>query len=126
VKKERVGRCVRGLDFGGSDAEINGVGTSRKTSRYTSEANRLFQPPLVLVIAHFVVKVCVMNSGTVKWFNDAKGYGFIMSEDGQDVFVHYSTIQSEGFRTLPEGAKVSFDAEKGPKGLKATSVVVSK
>jgi CspA family cold shock protein len=61
--------------------------------------------------------------GTVKWFNDDKGYGFITPEDGgKDLFVHHSAIQSEGFRTLAEGAKVSYEAEQGPKGPNAANV----
>ena len=64
-----------------------------------------------------------MAKGTVKWFNESKGYGFITSEDGTDVFVHYSSIQGEGFKTIAEGDKVSFDVEKGEKGPKAVNVV---
>jgi CspA family cold shock protein len=61
-------------------------------------------------------------SGTVKWFNGSKGYGFISREDGEDVFVHYSAIQTEGFRTLEEGQRVEFTVERGPKGLQAANV----
>jgi len=64
-----------------------------------------------------------MAKGTVKWFNESKGYGFIASEDGTDVFVHYSSIQGEGFKTIAEGDKVEFDIEKGDKGPKAVNVV---
>ena len=63
-----------------------------------------------------------MAKGTVKWFNDAKGYGFIMREDGKDVFVHYSSIQGDGFRTLNQGQVVQYDEEEGPKGLYALRV----
>jgi CspA family cold shock protein len=58
----------------------------------------------------------------VKWFNDAKGYGFITQEDGQDVFVHYSAIQASGFRSLAEGDRVEFEVTRGPKGLQASNV----
>lgn len=61
--------------------------------------------------------------GTVKWFNATKGYGFLAREGGEDVFVHYSAIQSAGYRSLTEGQKVEFSIEKGPKGLQAVNVV---
>ena len=64
-----------------------------------------------------------MPEGTVKWFNDAKGFGFIGQDDGDDVFVHHSAIQAEGFKTLEEGARVSFDIVDGPKGPAAANVV---
>ena len=63
-----------------------------------------------------------MAQGLVKWFNDAKGYGFITQEDGQDVFVHYSAIQASGFRSLAEGDRVEFEVTQGPKGLQAANV----
>ena len=63
-----------------------------------------------------------MEQGTVKWFNDAKGFGFITRENGPDVFVHHTAIQAEGFRTLAEGQKVEFEVKKGPKGLQAANV----
>jgi len=64
-----------------------------------------------------------MATGTVKWFSDEKGFGFITPDDaGKDLFVHYSGIAGNGFRTLPEGAKVSFEAEQGPKGPAAVNV----
>ncbi len=62
--------------------------------------------------------------GTVKWFNGSKGYGFLAREGGADVFVHFSAIQSDGFKNLEEGQKVEFAVEKGPKGLQAANVVV--
>ena len=65
-----------------------------------------------------------MNKGTVKWFNAQKGYGFITNEStGEDVFVHFSAIQGEGFKTLEEGQQVSFDIEEGPRGKQACNVV---
>lgn len=64
------------------------------------------------------------QTGTVKWFNDAKGYGFISTQDGEDVFVHYSAIQGNGFRSLAEGARIEFEVVQGPKGLQASNVVL--
>lgn len=62
------------------------------------------------------------QTGTVKWFNDAKGFGFISRENGEDVFVHFRAIQGTGFKSLQEGQKVSFSVVKGPKGLQADEV----
>jgi CspA family cold shock protein len=64
-----------------------------------------------------------MAKGTVKWFNDSKGFGFISTEDGQDVFVHYTAIQGTGFKSLAEGDAVSFDIVQGKKGKQAENVV---
>ncbi len=65
-----------------------------------------------------------MATGTVKWFNESKGFGFITPDDGSaDVFAHFSAIQGTGFKTLPEGQKVSYDVTKGPKGLQASNIV---
>ncbi|MFN3395615.1 MAG: cold-shock protein [Thermodesulfovibrionales bacterium] len=64
-----------------------------------------------------------MEKGTVKWFNESKGFGFITKEDGADVFVHYSAIQGNGFKSLSEGQAVSFEVVDGPKGPKAVNVV---
>ncbi len=64
-----------------------------------------------------------MNKGTVKWFNSEKGYGFITGEDGQDVFVHFSAIQCDGFKTLEEGQAVAYDIVEGARGKQAANVV---
>lgn len=64
-----------------------------------------------------------MANGTVKWFNETKGFGFVTTEDGKDVFAHFSAIQGEGFKTLAEGQSVSFDIEEGDKGPRATNIV---
>jgi CspA family cold shock protein len=63
-----------------------------------------------------------MATGKVKWFNDAKGFGFIVREEGPDLFVHHTAIVAEGFRSLTEGQQVEFDVTQGPKGLQATNV----
>ena len=63
-----------------------------------------------------------MAKGTVKWFNESKGFGFISQEGGEDVFVHFSAIQGSGFKTLAEGDAVEFDVQQGPKGLQAANV----
>jgi CspA family cold shock protein len=63
-----------------------------------------------------------MAQGSVKWFNDAKGYGFISQENGEDVFVHFSAVQAQGFKSLAEGDKVEFEVTRGPKGLQAANV----
>ncbi len=65
-----------------------------------------------------------MAKGRVKWFNEKKGYGFISRDDGDDIFVHFSAIKRDGFKSLNEGDEVEFEGSKGPKGLQATNVVV--
>lgn len=65
------------------------------------------------------------EKGIVKWFNAAKGYGFIQRENGEDVFVHFSAIQTQGYRTLDEGASVEFEVMRGPKGLQAANVTTA-
>jgi cold shock protein len=67
-----------------------------------------------------------MPKGTVKWFNDAKGFGFIQQEDGEDVFVHFSVIKVDGFKSLNEGQEVDYEVTRGPKGLQATAVELLK
>lgn len=64
----------------------------------------------------------ILPEGTVKWFSDQKGFGFIEQENGSDLFVHFSAIESDGFKTLAEGQKVTFEASEGPKGPQATNV----
>ena len=63
-----------------------------------------------------------METGTIKWFNNSKGFGFISREEGDDVFVHYKSIVGDGYKSLDEGDQVQFEIEEGPKGLQATSV----
>jgi CspA family cold shock protein len=67
-------------------------------------------------------RICSMETGTVKWFNGAKGFGFISRESGEDVFVHFKEIVGDGYKTLNEGDKVGFEVTRGPKGLQATNV----
>lgn len=99
--------------------------------RYTNFAALIERP--VVLLARFLPfdspsqltsrkQSTTMEQGTVKWFNDAKGYGFISRQNGEDVFVHYSAIQSNGFRSLQEGQAVEFNVVKGPKGWQAENV----
>ncbi|MBI3664598.1 MAG: cold-shock protein [Acidobacteria bacterium] len=71
----------------------------------------------------FIKGTEVREQGTVKWFNASKGYGFIQRQSGEDVFVHFSAIQAEGYKTLNEGQAVEFEVKRGPKGLQAENVV---
>jgi CspA family cold shock protein len=68
------------------------------------------------------IRIDSMETGTVKWFNGSKGYGFITREEGDDVFVHYNSIEGDGYKSLDEGDKVQFEVGQGPKGLQATNV----
>ena len=73
----------------------------------------------------YFTEVIIMTTGTVKWFNDSKGFGFITPEDGSaDVFAHFSAIASDGFRSLAEGQQVTFDVESGPKGPQAANIKI--
>ncbi len=104
--------------------------------KYNSEVFVLSKAAKTFVFVAFFIKgrpiseiytirkeVDSMSKGTVKWFNESKGFGFIAAEDGRDVFVHYSAITGDGFKTLVEGDSVNFDVEKGEKGPKAINVV---
>jgi len=85
----------------------------------------LFDPEDGAGHSHNSIKETQMKEkGTVKWFNAAKGYGFIQRENGEDVFVHFSAIQSEGYRSLDEGSRVEFEVTRGPKGLQAANVTI--
>ena len=90
------------------------AGRAARTLRFES-------PHLAAAERRFKLK----TTGTVKWFNEAKGFGFITTDGGEDVFVHFSAIQGNGFRTLAEGAAVEFEVTRGPKGLQATNVTVA-
>ena len=92
------------------------------------------QPPWYKIITVFGGKKCcparekealssMAVEGTIKWFNEKKGYGFVQQDDGPDIFVHYSSIMGDGFKTLAEGERVQFDIEEGDKGPKAVNVV---
>jgi len=76
----------------------------------------------IVRLVKVVQKERFMSEGTVKWFNPRKGYGFISTEDGKDIFVHYADIAGEGYKTLVEGDQVSFDVVEGEKGLRAENV----
>ena len=73
--------------------------------------------------SNFLGRRFAMAVGNVKWFNNKKGYGFIHTEDGEDIFVHYSAIEGDGFKTLNEGQEVEFEVSQGPKGSQAAKVV---
>jgi CspA family cold shock protein len=89
----------------------------------SANQRHLFSPAASLLSRQFKIeKGTPMETGTVKWFNDAKGFGFISRQNGEDVFVHFSAIQAGGFRSLQEGQQVQFDVTKGPKGFQAENV----
>jgi CspA family cold shock protein len=90
----------------------------------TANQRHPFSPAAILLstIQEKEIRNQMAEQGTVKWFNDAKGYGFLSRENGEDVFVHFSAIQASGFRSLQEGQRVQFDVTKGPKGWQAENV----
>jgi CspA family cold shock protein len=104
------GFCVQAAPKRGPDA---GQSDRAQPSRFGGRHTGLFA---------LNFKESVVASGTVKWFNEAKGFGFISQEGGEDVFVHFSAIQGDGFKTLAEGERVEFEVTRGPKGLQASSV----
>ena len=89
---------------------------------YYAEINKLFIVSLVEDLNQFLEDFTYMAEGKVKWFNEQKGFGFISRDDGDDVFVHFSEIASDGFKTLTEDQEVSFEIKEGPKGLQASNV----
>jgi CspA family cold shock protein len=93
-------------------------------SRSAERSEQSCNTPVVLVRLTVLKGFCSMEQGVVKWFNEAKGYGFITRDSGGDVFVHYRQIEGEGFRKLSEGQRVQFDIMETPKGLQATNVSV--
>jgi CspA family cold shock protein len=107
--------------FSSSRLRVSGRTGGVLSSRRISRSNGRAAIAQRLTIASGVV--VVKEKGVVKWFNSAKGYGFIQRSTGEDVFVHFSAIQMQGYRTLEEGAEVEFEVKTGPKGLQAENVV---
>jgi CspA family cold shock protein len=106
---------------------VSGFGIQSKgTKRAAMTQLFLLWGPVFLAVKqvrHVFRRRSVKEKGTVKWFNAAKGYGFIQRSTGDDVFVHFSAIQSSGYRSLDEGSQVEFEVKQGPKGLQAENVI---
>jgi CspA family cold shock protein len=102
---------------------VSGFGSQQEEAKEAAATRLfLFWGPARLRLSNFRRR-SVKEKGTVKWFNAAKGYGFIQRSTGDDVFVHFSAIQSEGYRSLDEGSQVEFEVKQGPKGLQAENVI---
>jgi CspA family cold shock protein len=101
---------------------VSGFG-SRQGELNEAAETRLFLFWALPASGNFFRRRSVKEKGTVKWFNAAKGYGFIQRSTGDDVFVHFSAIQSDGYRSLDEGSQVEFEVKQGPKGLQAENVI---
>jgi len=92
---------------------------------HTEAPLSFFGPNAEAMPIRYIQGLSMKEKGTVKWFNAAKGYGFIQRQNGEDVFVHFSAIQTEGYRTLDEGTSVEFEVTNGPKGLQAANVTTA-
>jgi CspA family cold shock protein len=106
-------------------AEPPKAGILQKSPRFagSGQESPVLRVGLKVQAHHRAAGECSMASGTVKWFNDAKGFGFITPDDGSaDLFAHYSAIASSGFKSLQEGQKVTYEATKGPKGMQASNI----
>src|ERR1700733_11211937 len=107
-------------------ANILGAFEKLGTSLLSSPLNTCCKPPVSIDLSKLSIarfkEIIMKETGTVKWFNAAKGFGFLARENGEDVFVHFSAIEATGYRSLDEGARVQFVVKQGPKGLQAEQV----
>jgi|SRR5690242_8173153 CspA family cold shock protein len=121
-----LGKSIKKRRLARAQGELSGTLGGQRWGASSDALQNLcgeFAPLKPLI--HSFQRSCVMSdrqSGTVKWFNDAKGFGFISPESGDDLFVHFRAIQGDGFKSLQEGQKVTFVAVKGPKGMQADQV----